>query len=328
MTATSSILAENMIVRAEDRMIMMAPMHYASSLGLFFPLPAGCSTYIVSEEEAMFPQAVAEILEHERVSMWIGAATRLRLLTESGELDRRDCSSVRYVEFFGEPMPIQSLHRAMRCFSNAKFQNTYGSSEAFWMSRFSVSDELPAHLETLPIGKPLPCYEFFLRDENENTVAAGDVGEICVVGPVALTGYWKRPDLSAAARLNGISNSYRTGDLARLGADGNYHFVGRRDHQVKIRGHRFELGEIETVLRSHSSVRDAVAFLDGQEIRACILAENHAGLASEIRAICAQRLPVFARPKHVAVLDQFPQLASGKIDRMALQKTSEIWGLH
>jgi len=142
-----------------------------------------------------------------------------------------------------------------------------------------------------------------------------------VIGPVALVGYWQRPDLTAAARLNGISGSYRTGDLARLGEDGNYYFAGRRDHQVKIRGHRFELGEIEAVLKSHGEVREAVAFLASDDINACVLAENRVGLVGDIRAICVRRLPVFARPKSITVMDKFPQLPSGKIDRIKLEKT-------
>ena len=188
------------------------------------------------------------------------------------------------------------------------------------MSQFTVPAAGLSQLQSLPIGKPLGDYQFGLYDDEGNPVAQGDPGEICVTGPVAITGYWKRPELTEASRLNGIPNSYRTGDLARLGPDGNYHFAGRRDHQVKIRGHRFELGEIEAVLRSHGSVREAVAFVINDEIGACIAADDRNGLAGEVRTICAKRLPVFARPKHLKVFRDFPHLASGKVDRIRLRK--------
>lgn len=320
MAETSFIMGESVPLRADDRIIMLAPLHYASALGLFYPLRVGCCTYIASEGETMFTEKVAEILEREKITIWIAAASRLKFLLESGELRDRKLGMLRYIEFFGEQMPIETLRAAAEYFPQAMLQNTYGSSEAFWMSLFTVRIESINHLQTLPIGKPLSKYKFDLYDEGETPVSNGEIGEICVVGPVAITGYWKRPDLTDAARLNGIPNSYRTGDLARLGADGNYYFAGRRDHQVKIKGHRFELGEIEATLRSHTSVREAVAFVVNDEIGACIEADDQKGLVSEVKLVCAKRLPVFARPRLILVLQEFPRLTSGKVDRLKVRE--------
>ena len=321
MADQGGVYAVHVPLRPDDRLIMLAPLHYAASLGLFFSLLAGCRSYIVSAEEAMFAEVVGEILERERITLWEAAATRLRLLAEGGSLAGRDLSALRYVIFYGEPMPIDSLRKVTGLFPNAQFQNTYAASEAFWMMRYLVPRPIPADFEKVPIGRPRPDFKLLLCDADGREVAPGEVGEICVVGPVGVVGYWKRPELAAAVRLNGIPNSYRTGDLARLGDDGNYHFAGRRDHQVKIRGHRFELGEIESVLRTHAVVREAVAFLVAGEVHACVLAEKRDGLVGEIRAICLRRLPVFARPSRITVMEKFPQLPSGKVDRMALQKT-------
>ena len=321
MADTSGIYAKRVPLRRDDRLIMLAPLHYAASLGLFFPYSAGCRSHIVSEAEAMFPEVIGDILEQERITLWEAVATRLRLLVEGGSLNSRDLRSMRYIAFYGERMPMDSLRNVMEFFPYAEFQNTYASSEVFWMMRYTVPRPIPKELEFLPIGKPRKDFEVFLCDAEGREVPAGDVGEICVVGPVGLVGYWKRPDLTAAVRFNGISNSYRTGDLAQLGADGNYHFAGRRDHQVKIRGHRFELGEIETVLKSHAEVREAVAFLLSDKVNACVLAENREGLTKEISTICARRLPVFARPQRIAVMEKFPQLPSGKVDRIKLEKS-------
>ncbi|HUQ37380.1 MAG TPA: AMP-binding protein [Aestuariivirga sp.] len=320
MSETSFMMAPSVPLRGDDRIIMLAPLHYASALGLFYPLPVGCSTYVASEEEAMFPQKIAEILERFKITVWIAAASRLRHLVESGELGLRNLTQLRYIEFFGEPIPIETLRTTAKYLPHAVLQNTYGASEAFWMSLFTVPAGLITDLEILPIGKPLSKYKFGLYDDAGKAVGEGEIGEICVVGPVAITGYWKRADLTESSRLNGIPNSYRTGDLARLGDDGNYYFAGRRDHQVKVRGHRFELGEIEATLRLHESVRDAVAFVINDEISACISAENQAGLLSHVKLICSKRLPVFARPKRIFVFREFPHLASGKVDRLKLRE--------
>lgn len=321
MSETAAILKTNAPLVATDRILMMAPLHYASSIGCFFGVFSGCASYLASEEETMFPDVVADILERESITIWEGATTRLRHLVEEGRINGRNFNSMRLVEFFGEPMPVRALRRLMQAFPSAKFRNTYGASEAFWMTSYEIPSNLPSDTEIIPIGKPNDCYELHLCDCNGSDVAVGEVGEICVIGPVALVGYWQRPDLTAAAHLNGISRSYRTGDLARLGEDGNYYFAGRRDHQVKIRGHRFELGEIEAVLKSHGEVREAVAFLASDDINACVLAENRVGLVGDIRAICVRRLPVFARPKSITVMDKFPQLPSGKVDRIKLEKS-------
>ena len=302
-----------------DRIIMLAPLHYVSSIGLFYPLLTGCRSFIASEEEALFPEVVAGILETEKITVWEGAVTRLRHVIESGRLETRNLEAMRHIEFFGEPMPIHSLRAGLEFFPNARFRNGYGTSEAFWLTGFDVPRDVPPPLEGLPIGRSHPLYEVSLCDEDGTPVASGEVGEICAVGPVASIGYWKQPDQTLAARLNGIPNSHRTGDLARLGDDGNYHFVGRRDHRVKIRGHRFELGEIEAVLKAHRSVRDAAAFLIGGEVKACVLAAGYQGLAGELAAVCASRLPVFARPSQMKIMASFPQLPSGKLDRMELK---------
>lgn len=304
----------------DDRAIMSAPSHYAASLEFTFPLFVGCSIYIATEQEAMFSTVIADILERERITVWVGATSRLRFLLETVGLEQRDLRAIRLVAFYGERAPMQALRAGMGCFPNALFQNSYDASEAHWMMSFDIPRPLPEDMESVPIGKPRKGYTLVLCDAEGAEVPPGEVGEICVIGPVALTDYWKRPDLTAAARLNGIPNSYRTGDLARLSADGNCHFVGRRDHQVKIRGHRFELGEIEAVLKLHASVREAVAFLVADKVHVCVLAANRDGLEGEIRALCVRKLPAFARPTRIAVLEQFPHLTSGKVDRMKLER--------
>ncbi len=321
LTETTYSLPRGMPLNQDDIVLMAAPLHYAASLALFYPFSIGCRAYIAGEDEAMFAEIAAEILEREGITVWDGPASRLRHVVTSGELAGRDLSAMRRINTFGEPMTIENLRAAKQYFPNAIFQNTYASSEAFWITTFVVSGNLLEELDTLPIGKPLPCYELGLYDEAGNIVAPGDVGEICVIGSVSIIGYWNRDDLTQASRLKAIPNSYRTGDLARLGPDGNYYLVGRRDHQIKIRGHRFHLGEIEAALKSHPSVREAVACMVDEEILACVLAADYNNLVGEISSICVKRLPNFARPKNVIVLPEFPRLSSGKIDRIGLTKT-------
>jgi acyl-coenzyme A synthetase/AMP-(fatty) acid ligase len=168
-----------------------------------------------------------------------------------------------------------------------------------------------------------------ILDEGGKEMRPGEVGEICVTGPRTLSGYWDNPELTEAKRIDGMAGSYRTGDLGYVGADGLFHLVGRRDSMIKLRGHRFDLGEIEAALKLHPEVRDAVAFsfaaADGEpEIRAAVLAQSRNDLLSELRRLCFRRLPAFARPASLTQLEQFPLLSTGKIDRQALKALISI----
>jgi amino acid adenylation domain-containing protein len=308
----------------DDRMINLTPLQYASSMQLFYPLVGGCSIRLMTDEEAMFPDAIAAVLRQERITRWEGTAPVLRLLVESDAAKGAEFEAIRRVKFVGERLPMTTLQKAMRIMPKAEFENAYGASEAFRILVYPVPRPLPENLQTLPLGRPTEAYEMTLRNAAGDPVPEGEVGEICVVGDNVMMGYWKEPELTAASRIPGIAKSYRTGDLARLGEDGHYHFVGRADHRIKLRGHRFDLGEIEAALKSHPAVHDAVAIVlqagpQKDRVLAVVVAAKDDKLLVELKAICAKRLPVFARPAGILRLDKFPQLPSGKVDRKALQ---------
>jgi acyl-CoA synthetase (AMP-forming)/AMP-acid ligase II len=175
------------------------------------------------------------------------------------------------------------------------------------------------------LGRPLGNLEVSLRDEAGETVAPGEVGEICVAGPCVTPGYLDDPALTAEKRVCGRADSYRTGDLGCLDPGGTLHLVGRNDQTVKLRGHRFDLGEIEAVLKTHPAVRDAVAFAsplaDGEaEVRAIVLSDAPAGLPTALIRLARERLPGFALPRRIEVASAFPLLATGKVDRLALKR--------
>jgi amino acid adenylation domain-containing protein len=324
MAGTVAALAAGDAVSGNDRMISLIPLQYAASLQIFCPLIGGCSLRLVTDEEAMFPDRIATILQQERVSVWITAATALRLLVESEPLKGTRLDAMRLVIFFGERLPVPALRAAMQVMPNAVFENAYGASEAFRIMLYRASRPLPEGLDMIPLGRPTETYDLTLRNAEGQPVPDGEVGEICVVGDTVMMGYWKKPELTEASRIQGAAQSYRTGDLARLGDDGNYHLVGRADYRIKLRGHRFDLGEVEAALKAHPAVRDAVAIVleagpFKERVFAAVLAEKDDKLGAALKSLCAKRLPVFARPARIMLLNRFPQLPSGKIDRKALQ---------
>lgn len=312
-------------ILASDRMIVNAGLHYVAALDLFFPPATGCTTYLLSDHEAMFADRTVALMESHGTTIWKSTATALRLLTEDGLLENRRLSALRRVEFVGEPLAIAVLRRAMAALPNALFLHRFGSTEAYRVAQFRVPRPLPEAMTSLPLGEPNTTYQLVLRGEDGQPVGRGERGEICVIGEPVMLGYWKDPALTVSRRLDGRVNSFRTGDLGILGKDGLLRWAGRRDQIVKIRGHRIDTGEVEAVLRSHPGVSDCVALLatgaNGEPaIQAFVLADARTAPDAELKLLCRRRLHAPARPARITYLDKLPLLASGKVDRQALHR--------
>jgi amino acid adenylation domain-containing protein len=175
------------------------------------------------------------------------------------------------------------------------------------------------------IGAVLPGLHFHLLDERLRPVPPGEVGELYLAGPRVGRGYRRRPGLTAERFVAGIDGAgtrmYRTGDLCRL-VDGRLEYLGRRDGQVKLRGHRLELGEIEAVLAAHPAVVEAVVVLHddlwGAPGLVAYARTRKTVEPAALRAHADSHLPVYMVPSAVVVLDQFPTTTNGKLDRAAL----------
>lgn len=205
-----------------------------------------------------------------------------------------------------------------------RFINAYGPTEA---SVCATNAELSVDAPRVHIGKPLSNAQVWLLDEQLQRVPIGVAGELYIGGVGLARGYHRRADLTAqrfiANPFDAESGSrlYRTGDVARQLADGDIEYLGRVDQQVKIRGFRVELGEIETVLRSHPAVLDAVAmvrddYLDASGIVAYVLIDPAVALDPDSLAGHARtRVPDFMQPSTYVRMDAFPRLPNDKIDR-------------
>jgi amino acid adenylation domain-containing protein len=307
---------------ARDVRLGNTPLHYISP-NLFYPATCGLRIHLLSDQDVMFPEVVAETVERERVTTWASAATALRLLIERGELARRNLSNLRLVKSYGERISPELLREVVAAFPQAQFQATYGATEAPNIALYVAPRPLTPDMASVPLGRIEPDYRVLLCDEAGLEVPLGEVGEICAIGPSVTPGYWNDPDLTRARQLEGRPDSYRTGDLGFLDKGGVLHFAGRRDHMVKVRGHRLDLAEVEAALRQHPSVRDAAALLvnrsDGEsEIAAALEAEPRGELEAEIGRICAERLPRYAWPASIRYFSVLPRLPNGKIDRLRL----------
>jgi acyl carrier protein len=181
-----------------------------------------------------------------------------------------------------------------------------------------------------PIGRPIANTQIYILDAQQQPLPIGVAGEVYIGGIGLARGYHNRPDLTAAKFVphpfspDPQARLYRTGDLARYRSDGTVEFLGRIDHQVKLRGFRIEPGEISAVLEQHGSVAHALVLLREDEpgnkrlVAYVVAAPGTSPTAAELRAWVLQHLPDYMVPSVFILLERFPLTPNGKVDRAAL----------
>ncbi|MGW7820219.1 amino acid adenylation domain-containing protein [Streptomyces puniciscabiei] len=286
-----------------------------SVLDLYVAFRAGASVHLVPPELSFATSQLADFLHQERISVWYSVPSALVVMMRHGALlDRPAPQSLHTVLFAGEPFPIRQL-RDLAAWTGARLVNLYGPTETNVCTFHEVTKADLGRDRPVPIGIAASGDRVWaVRDDGE-VAAAGEEGELVVDGPTVMAGYWGRPPQSGP---------YPTGDLVRVLADGAFDYVGRRDHMVKIRGHRVELGEVESVLEHHAEVAEAaaVAVGEGVDARLVVFVAPESGRdpgALAMRQHLAQHLPRYMVADEVRFLSPLPRNGNGKIDRQALK---------
>jgi amino acid adenylation domain-containing protein len=322
-------------IHANDRLSNICPLHFDMSVfDLFVAFKSGATVVIIPETAAVFPVKLAEIIETNRISVWNSVPSALSLLAAYKGLESHDLSSLRLVLFAGEQFPLKYLRRLREAVPGARFCNMYGQTEANSSTYYWVDQLPPDGRASLPIGRPLPNFDVFALDEDGNRVTGpGQEGELYVRASTVAAGYWGETEKTEKAFVKdplrpGLNERvYRTGDLVHLDLDGNYVFLGRKDHMIKSRGYRIEIGEIETVLCNHPEIKNAVVIpvpdeLIGNRISAIVVPLMPGKIRKEdILQYCSQQLPRYMVPEIIEFRDSLPATSSGKVDR---QKLSDL----
>jgi amino acid adenylation domain-containing protein len=319
-------------VSPEDRLSNHAPLHFdLSTFDYFAGAVAGATTVIVPEAITKFPTNLSKLIEQEKISVWYSVPFALIQLMQHGGLDTRDLSALRWILFAGEVFPTKHLRQLMSMLPDIRFSNLYGPTETNVCTFYHVL-QLPEDAnETIPIGKPCANVESLVVDMDDCPVAPGEAGELLIRGGVVMKGYWGQPDKTENGFYRRsvvdyfVDHFYRTGDLVQLDVDGNYRYQGRKDRQIKTRGYRVELDEVETALLSHPLVEEAAVYTvpDGQGsslIEASVIPKQGSGLTEEnLIGTLSDRLPQYAIPVRIDIVEDFPRTSTGKIERRELQ---------
>lgn len=303
------------------------PLHFTMAAydDVYSVLAAGGRLLLLPAGAILSPRELMCRLRREGVNtvFWVPSMMRLLLLGGALELPKEELPELRFIAFAGERMPLGTLRPWREKFPEARFFNRYGTTEVGMAAACPLPDSLEG-VDMLPMGRAVSGQAALLLDkEGREVTSPGVTGEIYWRGTLGL-GYWREPELTAAAFIQNPLQSayreivYRSGDLARLETDGSLTYLSRRDHQVKHMGYRIELGEIEA----------AAAELPGL-MAACLYREEtdelvlfYAGEMSprEIMQGLSELLPRYMWPARLEKLADFPCTPSGKIDRQALKK--------
>jgi non-ribosomal peptide synthetase-like protein len=315
-------------VRPDDRVYQGMTISFDFSIEEIWPTWAVGATLVVGPiDSRRLGAELADFLDETMVTIFYCVPTLLATIP-------RELPRIRNLLVGGEACPAKLVDRWSR--AGRRILNTYGPTEATVTATWG--ELLPDRPVT--IGRPLPTYSVVLLDEQRRLVSNGAVGEICIGGPGVARGYVGRPDLTADRFIEHSlapagSRLYRTGDLGRLTEDGEIEYRGRADAEVKIRGHRADLGEIDNVLLEEPGVTGAVAALApvpgnpdaAPELAAFVVRtlkdENSDDtLAARLHDRLRRKLPGYMVPAFLDIVTELPTMPSGKVDRNRLPAPS------
>jgi non-ribosomal peptide synthetase component F/acyl carrier protein len=318
-----------------DRVSQLLPMTFDGSLrDIFAALIAGGKVCAPRDRETILGgRTLMDWIEKEGISLVHCVPSLLRMMVNE-QMKEEYFQRLRYILLTGEPLLPADVQKWVNVYGNrVQLVNLYGTSETTMAKFYYFLKEGDSNKRAIPIGKPMPGAKVLLLKKNMTPCPPGVIGEVYIKTPYRSLGYYGQSKLTSDVFIQDPLNPtpgeivYKTGDLARLLEDGNYEYVGRRDQQVKIRGMRVELSEVENALREQPEVKD-VAVVDQEDgggyKRLCAyLVLKEGGNLAEVRKRLSQELPEYLMPSSMTPINEMPRTISGKIDRKALIRMVE-----
>jgi amino acid adenylation domain-containing protein len=319
---------------AADRTSGHSPLHFdLSTFDVYGTFAAGAQLYPVPPELNLVPHKLAAFIRDHELTQWFSVPSVLAYLAGYDVVRSGDFPALTRLLWCGEVLPTPVLIHWMRRLPHVTFTNLYGPTEATIASSHYTVPRCPDDARlSIPIGTPCAGEELLVLDDALQPVARGEIGQLHIGGVGLSPGYWRDPEKTREAfpAVRAAGRLYRTGDLAKVGEDGLVYFLGRTDSQIKIRGHRVELGEVESAARASRSIREcavvaalAAGFEGVQICCAYVPAEGARPDAASLRRELARLLPGYMLPGRWLELDALPKNQNGKIDRPGLRRCFE-----
>ena len=334
--------AERFAVGPEDVLGNHAPFHFdISTFDVFAAAYGGACVAVLDDETVRFPIACAQRMAEERLTLWYSVPGVLRRMVRAGALDPEGLPALRTLLFAGEAYPVSDLRGLQAALPGRSLVNLYGPTETNVCTYWPVPDLSDWTEPSIPIGFDCEGCQGVVVDDNLRPVPDGAEGELLVRGGTLMSGYWGDPERTEASLVPDFlyphlgDRLYRTGDLVIRRADGSYAFHGRRDHQIKVRGYRVELAEVEAALALVEGVAEGAVVpfeFEREGVRetdlvAFVVASTGAAPDAKaeraLRHSLAARIPKYMIPAEIRWVRSLPMTSTGKLDRGALRARLE-----
>ena len=320
---------------ASDAMILKSPFGFdAGSWEILTSLTNGGRVVVSKQEGVADSDYLIDLMVREGVTHGFFVPTHLRMLLDNPRF--AECSQLKHLCVGGEAFPEDLREKFNAVLPSVRLDNFYGPSETTigvltWDSAYNDDKSV-----TTPIGRPIDNTQMYIVNDAMQPVPIGVQGELCIGGRAVGKGYWNRPKLTAEKFIDnpfGVGKLYKTGDFAAWRTDGAIEYFGRIDHQVKLRGLRIEMGEIEAGLVAHPAIDQAVVIVredeahDKKIIAYCVVRpglspskgnDDTAPSADELRVHLGTFVPKYMVPAAFVWMDKLPVSPNGKIDRRQL----------
>nr|WP_123476665.1 non-ribosomal peptide synthetase [Pseudomonas canadensis] len=306
-----------------DTVLQKTPFSFDVSVWEFFwPLMTGARLVVAAPGDHRDPAKMVALINAEQVTTLHFVPSMLQAFMQDAAVS--SCQSLRRIVCSGEALPVDAQQQVFAKLPAASLYNLYGPTEAaIDVTHWTCVDE---QRDTVPIGQPIANLQTYVLDAQLQAVPVGVAGELYLGGLGLARGYHRRPALTAerfiASPFESGARLYRTGDRVRQRADGVIEYLGRLDHQVKLRGLRIELGEIEARILETAEVQEAsVQVVDGKHLVGYLVLQAPGEHWREpLSAHLAAHLPDYMIPAQWVLLEQMPLSPNGKLDRKALPK--------
>ncbi|QND61728.1 amino acid adenylation domain-containing protein (plasmid) [Mesorhizobium huakuii] len=299
----------------------------AAAWEYFGGLLKGVPTLILTDDQLLDPDLLLSALTRHRVTRLFASPPILSGLIAS-QKRHAETTSLRLVTSSAEPMPPSLPSRWRQSFPDVPLWNFYGATECASNAAVYATSEADDGSKAVPIGRPIDNVKIYVLNAQLERVPVGVAGELCVAGRCVSTGYWRDPERTKQSFVPNPYDDcqygllYRSGDIARVSAKGVLEICGRSDNQIKLRGFRIELEEIETALEAHPGIARATAVVrgvdDNRRLVAIVVPTDDGLTSGDLVNHLRQELPPYMIPSDFRMVDRMPLTASGKIDRRRL----------
>lgn len=304
-----------------------APLYLDACLKDFYTtLKYGATTYFIPKKLFTGPVKLIEYLNENKINTICFVVSALTIFTKLGAFEFEKPKFLEVIAFGGEVFPLSHLKEWRETCPDARFINLYGPTECTGMSSFYLLEKEKEPEEPLPIGKPFPNTDIFLLDEEDKSVLRGEKGEICIRGTSLTLGYYNDFARTRESFVQNPLNTkylemiYRTGDIGYFNEQNDLVFVGRKDNQIKYRGYRIELEEIEALGNSLPKVARGVCLYQREKEKLFFAYQGKAEI-EEIKKFFRKNLPPYLNSIKVVRLEKLPLMMGGKIDRQRILKS-------